>query len=163
MEATKLAKGGVYGNFESKDEICLESFSYLTRSLSNAIEKSIESPASAKGKLFALLGFYLERLLKTNSGGCPILNFGTEADDTNPVIKQKVKDAISASQGRFARLVKQGIEAGEFYETFNAETFAVKAFTMIEGAILIGRVQNSNAQMILITDILKAEIEQNNK
>jgi len=53
MEATKLAKGGVYGNFESKDEICLEAFSYLTKSLSTAINQSMEGKASAKEKLFA--------------------------------------------------------------------------------------------------------------
>ncbi|MEZ0131178.1 TetR family transcriptional regulator [Flavobacterium sp. LBUM151] len=29
MEVTKLAKGGIYGNFESKEEICRESFLYL--------------------------------------------------------------------------------------------------------------------------------------
>ena len=26
MEATKLAKGGIYGNFENKEEICKEIF-----------------------------------------------------------------------------------------------------------------------------------------
>jgi len=161
MEATKLAKGGVYGNFESKDEICLEAFSYLTKSLSTAINQSMEGKASAKEKLFALLDFYTGRLTKSNTGGCPILNFGTEADDTNPVIKQKVKEAIAASQNRIAAVVKQGLQRGEFKQTFDPETFAIKMFTMIEGAILISRVQGSNDHMKLITSMLKAEIEQN--
>ena len=30
MEATKLAKGGIYGNFNSKEEISVEVFDYLT-------------------------------------------------------------------------------------------------------------------------------------
>jgi TetR/AcrR family transcriptional repressor of nem operon len=34
MEATKLAKGGLYGNFESKEEICVEAYKYLTECLS---------------------------------------------------------------------------------------------------------------------------------
>jgi TetR/AcrR family transcriptional regulator, transcriptional repressor for nem operon len=163
MDATKLAKGGVYGNFESKDEICLESFNYLAKSLGDAINQSMAGKASAKEKLFAMLDFYKDRLTKSNTGGCPILNFGTEADDTNPVIKQRVKDAINTSQNRIANVVKQGLEAGEFIEKFNAETFAVKMFTMIEGAILISRIQSSNAHMTLITDLLKSEIEQNTK
>jgi AcrR family transcriptional regulator len=161
MEATKLAKGGVYGNFESKDEICLEAFSYLTKSLGAAINQSMEGKASAKEKLFALLDFYTARLTKSNTGGCPILNFGTEADDTNPVIKQKVKEAIAASQNRIAAVVEQGLENGEFKETFDPGTFAIKMFTMIEGAILISRVQGSTDHMKLITGMLKAEIEQN--
>ncbi|HWZ02707.1 MAG TPA: TetR family transcriptional regulator C-terminal domain-containing protein, partial [Mucilaginibacter sp.] len=96
-----------------------------------------------------------------NNGGCPILNFGAEADDTNPVMKQRVKEAISTSQKRIANVVKQGLEAGEFKDLFNAETFGIKMFTMIEGAILISRVQSSNSHMMLITDMLKTEIEEN--
>jgi TetR/AcrR family transcriptional repressor of nem operon len=57
MEATKLAKGGLYGNFESKEEICLESFKYLTDSLSDEIGRAIAVKSTAKEKLFALLEF----------------------------------------------------------------------------------------------------------
>jgi TetR/AcrR family transcriptional repressor of nem operon len=163
MEATKLAKGGVYGNFESKDEICLEALNYLLKSLGDNINSSIEGKASAKLKLFALLDFYKDRHLKNNIGGCPILNFGTEADDTNPVVKQRIKEAINTSQKRIENVVKEGLAAGEFKETFNAEMFAIKMFTMIEGAILVSRIQNSNHNMKLITDILKSEIEENSK
>ncbi len=163
MEATRLAKGGVYGNFESKDEICLEAYNYLTKSLSAAINQSMEGKTTAKDKLFALLNFYRDRLLSSNTGGCPILNFGVEADDTNPIIKEKVKSSIHNAQTRIANLVKQGIADGEFKGTFDADAFGIKAFAMIEGAILISRVQNSNDHMKLITDMLKAEIEQNNK
>lgn len=161
MEATSLAKGGVYGNFESKDEICLEAFNYLTNSLNAAISQSLEEHTGAKDKLFALLDFYKDRLFRSNRGGCPILNFGTETDDTHPVIKQKVKDAINVSQSRISKLVIEGIQKGEFVKTFDANRFAVKMFTMVEGAILIGRIQNSAGQVIVITDMLKAEIEEN--
>lgn len=161
MEATKLAKGGVYGNFESKDEICLEALNYLLKSLGDSINSSMEGKTSAKLKLFAILDFYKDRLPKTSTGGCPILNFGSEADDTHPVVKQRVKQAIENSQTRIANVVKEGLANGEFKETFNADTFGVKMFTMIEGAILISRVQNNTGTMKLIVDMLKAEIEQN--
>jgi len=161
MEATKLAKGGVYGNFENKDEICLEAFTYLTRSLAAALNQSMEGKTSAKDKLFALLDFYRDRLFKSASGGCPILNFGAEADDTNPLIKQRVEAAINNSQNRIADAVRAGIENGEFKAGFDPEVFAIKMFTMIEGAILVSRVQGSNRHMELITDLLKAEIKEN--
>ncbi|MGZ3873049.1 MAG: TetR/AcrR family transcriptional regulator [Mucilaginibacter sp.] len=163
MEATKLAKGGLYGNFESKEEICLESFKYLSQSLSSEIDNSIDSKHTAKEKLFALLDFYEKRLFKTDSGGCPLLNFGTEADDTNPLIRQKVNEAMERYQLRIKNLVKLGHQNGELAETLDAETFAVKMFTMIEGAILISKVQNSSKHMHLVTGLLKAEIEQNSK
>ncbi|WP_428330886.1 TetR/AcrR family transcriptional regulator [Mucilaginibacter sp.] len=163
MEATKLAKGGLYGNFESKEEICVEAFNYLSQSLSNNISKSMEGKITAKDKLFALLDFYNGRLLEKDNGGCPILNFGTEADDTNPLIKQKVNEAINRFQARIANLVKLGHENGEFPETFDADKFAVKMFSMIEGAILVSKVKNSRSHMEMVIDMLKAEIEQNKK
>jgi TetR/AcrR family transcriptional regulator, transcriptional repressor for nem operon len=161
MEATKLAKGGVYGNFENKDEICLEVYKYLTQTLSAAINQSIEGKTTAKDKLFALLDFYAERLVGNDRGGCPILNFGTEADDTNPVIKQKVKESINYSQNRIYKIAQQGIDDGEFKDTFDARQFALKTFAMIEGAILVSRVQGSDEHIKLITDMIKFEIEQN--
>lgn len=161
MEATNLAKGGVYGNFESKDEICLEAFNYLSSSLSAKIDQAVAAEKSAKDKLFALLDFYNKRLANNSTGGCPILNFGVEADDTNPVIKQRVKGAIAVSQKRIANIVKLGIETGEFKAEFNPEAFAIKMFTIIEGATLISRIQNSNTQMEMVTDMLRVEIKQN--
>lgn len=163
MEATKLAKGGLYGNFESKEEICLESYKYLTKTLSDEINICIDAKATAKEKLFALLDFYGNKLLTANNAGCPILNFGTEADDTNPLIKQKVKESIDRFQSRISNIIKLGYETGEFSQTFETDTFAVKMFAMIEGAILISKVQNSGKHLQLVVDILKAEIEQNSK
>jgi len=161
MEATRLAKGGVYGNFESKEEICFEALNFLLKRLGNSIDAGMEGKSSAKLKLFAIIDFYKDRLLKTDTGGCPILNFGAEADDTNPVVKQRVKQAIDASQKRIADVVKEGLANGEFKQSFDAGLFAVKMFTMIEGAILISRVQNNIGSMEIVADILKVEIEQN--
>jgi TetR/AcrR family transcriptional repressor of nem operon len=158
MAATKLAKGGLYGNFENKEELCLESFNYLTKSLSAAISACLDDKVTAKDKILALFDFYRDRLLKNNYGGCPILNFGTEADDTNPIIKQRVKESIERFQARISNIIKMGHENGEFSKTLDADKFAVKAFTMIEGAILVSKIQNNKDPMVTVTDILRDEI-----
>jgi TetR/AcrR family transcriptional repressor of nem operon len=159
MEATKLAKGGVYGNFESKEVLCLEVFSYLSKLTHDAITSQINAAVTAKEKIFTLLDFYGTRLLKNDFGGCPILNFGAEADDTNPVIKQKVNEAITRFKNRFSKIITDGQQSGELAETLDAELYALKAFTMIEGAILISKVQNKPEFMHTIIDLLKKEIE----
>lgn len=159
MEATKLAKGGIYGNFESKEEICVEAFDYLTGKVSSGLNSVISQQTTAREKLFALLDFYRDRLATSDTGGCPLLNFGTEADDTNPDLKQRVAKAIKASQQRMARLVEEGQARGEFNKNIDAGLFAVKMFTMIEGAIFTSRVTNSRAPMKTIVDVLKKEIE----
>jgi len=160
MEATQLAKGGLYGNFESKEALCLEAFTHLTNLTHDAVTKNINAATGAKNKLFALLDFYDDRMLAKNIGGCPILNFGTEADDTNPLIRQKVSEVINRFKGRFVKIITEGQTNGELQQTFDAELFALKAFTMIEGAILISKIQNDLKNLHIIIDLLKKEIEQ---
>lgn len=161
METTNLAKGGVYGNFESKDEICLEAFNYLIGQLDSAIDRNIHPGVSAREKLFALLHFYEEILFRKDNGGCPILNFGVESADTHPVIRERVGKAIKASQERIARLVREGIAAGEFSESFDADIFAIKTFSMLEGGIMISRINGNNSTMKVLVASLRTEIEQN--
>ncbi len=52
-------------------------------------------------------------------------------------------------------------ELVEFKRTFDADVFASRMFTLIECAIMISRIQGTDRQIKLITDMLKAEIEQN--
>ena len=160
MEATQLAKGGVYGNFESKDAICREAFNYLAEKQYNSIKQKLDEQPTAKLKLFALLEYYNLRVI-ANSGGCHMLNFGTEADDTNPAIKQQVKKAMQKIESTIAGLVTLGINNKEFKKNFDATLFAAKAFSMIEGAVFVSRIQNNNRHLLIITEALKKEIKEN--
>jgi len=159
MEATRLAKGGIYGNFQSKEEISIEAFNYLAQRLSARVDAILVDKANAKLKLFALLDFYHDSLALGDGGGCPLLNFGTEADDTNPDMRQRVAKVIKARQQRISKLVEQGKEEGLFKSTVDAQLFAVKTFSLLEGAIFTSRVMGSKAQMKTIVDLLKKEIE----
>lgn len=160
MEATKLAKGGLYGNFESKEALCLEVFTYLTDLTHDAVTKSINEKSTAREKLYALLDFYNNRMLANSLGGCPILNFGTEADDTNPLMQQKVNEVINRFKGRFSKIIKEGQQHGELSKKLDADLYALKAFTMIEGAILISKMQNMPKHLHTIISLLKEEIDQ---
>jgi TetR/AcrR family transcriptional repressor of nem operon len=158
MEATKLAKGGIYGNFENKEEICVEVFNYLTSKVSAGLDRAVASKTTSREKLFAILDYYHNELASGENGGCPLLNFGIEADDTNPDLRQRVAKAAKRSQQRFQKLIEEGIERGEFHKKTDAELFATRMFAMIQGAIFTTRVSNSKAFMKTIVDVLKKEI-----
>jgi len=157
MEVTKLAKGGIYGNFENKEEICVESFLYLRSQLAGKLDLAISQGNSAKAKLFNLLAVYENDQNMTE--GCPILNFGVEADDTNPIIKEQVKNAIRSAQKRFYTIVEDGIKNKELSTKINAEHFSIKVFAMIEGGILCRKVLGNNQQMAIILESIKEEFE----
>ena len=159
MEATKLAKGGIYGNFNSKEEICVEVFEYLTGIVSSGLDNATAGKETSREKLFAILDYYQDNLATSDAGGCPMLNFGTEADDTNPDLKQLVAKAIKKSQLRMARANEDGQASGEFKKRTDASLFAVKMFSMIEGAMFASRVTGNKGLMKTVVDVLKKEID----
>jgi AcrR family transcriptional regulator len=158
VEATSLTKGSVYGNFESKDEICLEAFDYLVKRMGADMSQAMSRATTSREKMDALFNYYLNNVTAENNYGCPIMNFGTEADDTNPAVKVKVNKAIVNTQSVFIKVIRAGIETGEFKKTVDPEAFAVKAFAMIEGGMWVARLQGSPKQMQLIIDLLRKEI-----
>ncbi len=159
MEATQLAKGCLYGNFVNKDEICLESFNYLIKQYASEIDAQLNKYTSAKEKLFAYLDHFKEGRFREEHGGCPVLNFGTESDDTNPEIKERVHQVIQASQKYLENLLSMGISTGEFQSEINQQRVALKFYAMLEGTVLISRVSGDSKHMDEIITLIKEEVE----
>ncbi|MHC0442460.1 TetR/AcrR family transcriptional regulator [Flavobacterium sp. 3-210] len=157
MEATKLAKGGIYGNFESKEEICIESFIYLRAQLANKLDTAVSKGKTAQEKLFNLLDVYAND--ETMVDGCPILNFGVDADDTNPTVKEYVKKAIQSAQKRFYTIIEDGINNNELQAEINPQQFSIKTFAMIEGAILCEKISGDHTQMLIVLESIKDEFK----
>ena len=63
-----------------------------------------------------------------------------EADDTDPVVREKVKRTIETGQRIVEDIIKQGIKKGSLSDSFNAKEFSIKMFALIEGGIIIGRI-----------------------
>lgn len=156
MEATKLAKGGIYGNFESKEEICLEAFLYLRSQLANKLDFAITRGKTAQEQFFNLLEVYATDMNMIE--GCPLLNFGTEADDTNPSIKEQVKKAIYSSQKRIFTIIENGINNKELSSELDPEHFSIKVFALIEGGILCRKLMGEE-QMIIVLESIKKEFK----
>jgi hypothetical protein len=55
-------------------------------------------------------------------------------------------------------ILEKGIEDGEFNSDWNYTEFAMKAYAMIEGGILVARVSQDISQMKMLMDILKREL-----
>lgn len=159
LSATGLAKGCLYSHFENKEVLALETVDFLLRQIRLNGQAALDKETTAKGKLFAYLDLRLDTQNRLFEGGCPILNFGMEADDTNAQIKQKVKKVIQSSLKVLQGIVEKGIADKEFTKDFNGEEFAIKVFTLMEGNILVGRVLSSNHTMQMMNRMLKKEIE----
>ncbi|PSL28128.1 TetR/AcrR family transcriptional regulator [Chitinophaga ginsengisoli] len=159
MQATNMARGGLYVHFKDLEELsqCAAEWN-----LKQFVEKTSAEAArfvTAKDKFFGMLDYLSDPLNPPIQGGCPMMNLGMEADDTSPVIREMVNETICTVQQGMIDILKQGVDDGEFLKDWNYKEFALKAYAMVEGGILVSRVSRDISQMKMLVNLLKKEIE----
>lgn len=160
MEATKLAKGSLYVHFENKEELAYCAVDYNLKDFVDKATVATDKYQTAKDKFYALLDFLSNPIDHPVQGGCPMLNFGMEADDTSPVIRNKVHEVMCGVQQNIVNIIEQGIADSEFKSGWNVKEFATKVYAMLEGGVLISRVSGSSDPMGVLINILKREIDE---
>ncbi|MBB5638287.1 AcrR family transcriptional regulator [Pedobacter cryoconitis] len=159
LSATGMAKGGIYGRFENRDELARESVDYLLEKLGNRMTTIMAREKTAIKKLFAYMNDQLDPINSFIPGGCPILNFSVEADDTDPVMRNKLKAVIERGQNRIITTIQQGVENGELSSDINAEDFALQMFASLEGGMMMSRVSGNSQYMAGLVRMLKAHLK----
>lgn len=161
LKATGLAKGGIYGNFSSKDEIAVEAFDYSYRKVMDAIRFKTRQHTTAAGKLNAIYQFYRNYTINPEiDGGCPILNTAIDADDHLPFLKQKAASALVETLTALEVIISGGIGSGEFWDTLDPKKEALFIFGLIEGGIMMSKLTDSPVMLNGLLDNLKEHLNQ---
>lgn len=160
MAATGLTKGGIYGHFESKEEIALAAFEHASGIITRMIGERIASKESASDKLQAILQFYRTYLFSPPvQGGCPVLNTSVEADDTNPLLRASVVKVLNRLHKAVANIVLQGIASGEFRPEADAQRFSILFVSMIEGGVMVSKAYGDNKYLNTVISQLEHMLE----
>jgi len=160
MEATDLSKGSLYVHFDNKDVLAEAVVDYNMELLRQRTLTAVNRFNHPKERLFAFLDLYRNPLIPPVEGGCPMLNFGMEADDQNEVVRAKVADRVNQSQQLIVSIIEQGIKQGVFKTGWNYKEFATMMFAMIEGGVMIGKTTRKSDKMAIIIKNLKKMIEE---
>jgi len=159
MEATDLSKGSLYVHFDNKDVLAEAVVDYQLDLLGQKTLAAINRFDHPKDKLFAYLDLYRNPMNPPLEGGCPMLNFGMEADDQNEVVREKVAAKVNQSQQLIVSIIEKGIRVGVFKADWNYREFATMMFALIEGGVLIGKTTRKSDKMAIIIKNLKKMIE----
>jgi len=159
MEVAKLSKGSLYVHFEDKDSLAFAVLEHSLALQNKKLSVSMDHIDSPYEKLLAYLQVYRDPMNPTVPGGCPMMNFGMEADDNFPLVKDRVNKAIEARQLFLEGIIKTGIESGIFNPDWNYREFAILMFATVQGGIMICRIDGSNAKMKGILHQLKSLIQ----
>ena len=158
LEVANTSKGCFYGHFESKDELAQAAVDYLLGKLNDRRNNTVSKHKTAIAKINAALDNSKNPLKSYIEGGCPIVNFSTETDDTNPAIKKKLKDMVDTAITTYANIIQDGINNGELSNAINPVEFATRMMLSIEGGNAICRVLNSTKPMQIMIKSLKTEL-----
>jgi AcrR family transcriptional regulator len=161
LNATGLAKGGIYGNFKNKDEIALEAFNYSFNKMREALRFVLKPQTTSAGKLNAILDFYHNYSIKpVIMGGCPILNTAIDVDDTLRFLKEAAAKGMKEMLATLKHIMEQGVKYGEFDKKLNCATEAELFFATIEGGLMMSKLNDNPAILNRLLDNMKQQIKQ---
>jgi TetR/AcrR family transcriptional regulator, transcriptional repressor for nem operon len=142
MAATGLQKGGIYRHFSSKEELAAEAFDYAWKAAVETRMQHLDQASSGLEKLKQLIANFVE-LRSPVGGGCPILNTATDADDGNPILRERVAKALRSWSTRLQAIVREAATAGETRVGVDPKNVASLIIASLEGAMMMSRIERS--------------------
>ncbi|HYC27318.1 MAG TPA: TetR/AcrR family transcriptional regulator [Chitinophagaceae bacterium] len=156
MAATGLTKGGLYGNFENKDEIAALAFEYSYGKVRAELITVIKEQETSLEKLYAILKFYRNYTLRPHiEGGCPLQNTAIDADDAYPFLKKRAKEALEDMLGGLEHIIRNGIKYKEFKSTAQPRQEAEIIYAQIEGGIMMAKLSDDVNMLNRVLDSLR--------
>lgn len=138
IDATKLSKGAIYGNFESKEDLAIQAFHYNVNRVMVPIRNELSKYNNSVDKLYALTNFYREYYdYAIHLGGCPILNVATDTNNVNSKLFNAVKKISKDIEDRLMKIIQKGIELNEIKNNVNAKLTSKNIYSMIEGSVFM--------------------------
>jgi len=160
MAATGLQKGGVYRHFDSKEELTLAAFDYAVGVMRERFVDALSRVSEPVDRLRAIIKVY-ERipLDPPVPGGCPMLNAAVEADDTNPLLRQRAVSVMDDMRRVIKRAVRDGVQAKTIQQHVAPDTVAVVFICTLEGAIMMSKLYGNQSAMRLAVRHLEQYLE----
>jgi TetR/AcrR family transcriptional regulator, transcriptional repressor for nem operon len=142
MEATGLEKGGIYRHFSSKEELAAEAFDYAWKVALDTRMHDLDRIPNSVDKLKQYIANFIDRRPSV-PGGCPLLNTAIDADDGNPILRDRARKGLRDWRDRLRLIVDTGIKRGEIRRGVDAKEVATLIISSLEGALVIGRLERN--------------------
>ncbi|UJF36352.1 TetR/AcrR family transcriptional regulator [Paenibacillus hexagrammi] len=157
IAATGIQKGGIYRHFSSKDEIALEAYHYAASIVGSRFSEAIAKAETASERLLAYFRVY-ENVVDEPPfvGGCPLQNTAVESDDTHPLLRERAAQGLENTLSAMKSMIQEGIRTGEFKESLDAEALATFCLSLLEGGIMLSKLEGNNRHMQMNMSSLSA-------
>jgi TetR/AcrR family transcriptional repressor of nem operon len=158
MEATGLEKGGIYRHFSTKEELAAEAFDYAWKVALDTRMHDLGRTPNSVDKLKQFMANFVGRRPSV-PGGCPLLNTAIDADDGNPVLRDRARKALHDWHDRLRSIIRTGIKRGEIRRDVDAKRVATLIISSLEGALMIGRLERDRQALMTAKSHLERYLE----
>jgi TetR/AcrR family transcriptional repressor of nem operon len=156
--ACELERGGVYNHFASKEELSLAAFDYAAALVLKRLVDAAEAQRDPLRKLGAMIAVYRNVAQSPLlPGGCPLLNAAIEADDTNPVLRNRVRKAMNGWRALLVRALEEALAAKQLVP-LDPQAFASIVIASLEGGIMLSSLYRDPTHMHAVVDHLQSWI-----
>jgi TetR/AcrR family transcriptional repressor of nem operon len=157
MAATGLEKGGIYRHFESKEELAAEAFDYAWNFASSKRRIHLDDLPNHADKIKQHIANFIART--GLPGGCPLLNTAVDADNGNPVLRERVRKALRNWQTMLRTIIDEGILSGTIRPGIDASAAANRIIGGLEGAMVISRIERNDQALRQTLEYLDEFVE----
>ncbi|MCB2185559.1 MAG: TetR/AcrR family transcriptional regulator [Deltaproteobacteria bacterium] len=157
--ATGLTKGGIYGNFQNKDELACRAFDHNLQRVVSFIWREMHGETTVVGQLMAYPRAYRKIFRELSDlGGCPILNTAVDADDTHPELHRLALAAIDRWRNGLMNLVRRGQANGEIRAEVEPARVAETIISLVEGGSAMAKATGRVSFMMHALDQIESLI-----
>jgi AcrR family transcriptional regulator len=160
VDATGLERGGIYNHFASKEELALASLDHAVALIEARFAEAQAGCTNAVDRLRAIVDAFVDaNVAPVVEGGCPIVNTAIEADDTNPLLAARARDAMASWHRLVGSIVKSGKRDGELRADVDPYELATVLTATLEGALVLARLDGDRAHLERASRHLVAHVE----
>jgi len=157
MAVSGIKKGGLYNHFDSKNSLLLEAFENNAAFLGSFFKGIIQSHPDPKEQIFALIDASVEIATgRIVAGGCPVLNAGTEADDSNEELRVRVEKTAFSLLNYFRSPLTSLSLNKRLSTELSIEDLSLMIVATVEGGIFWSKLTKDSLCQIQILQCLKA-------
>ncbi len=158
MKATGLEKGGIYRHFSSKEEVAAEAFDYAWQAALGARTYDLYVVPNSVDRLKRFVANFVERHPSV-PGGCPLLNTAIDADDGNPVLRERARKALREWRDLLSSIISAGVERKEIRRGVDPKILATLIISSLEGALMISRLEHDREALLAAQSHLEHYLE----
>ena len=148
VRETGLEKGSIYNHFAGKQELALEAFDYSVGIMADRYRAALSGLEGAPERLAAVIDVFAGMVKDPPvAGGCPILNTAVEADDSDPVLKEKAREAMTGLHKLIGTITIEGVRGGELSSETDPYEIASVITATLEGALMLSKLYDDPAYM----------------